>query len=232
MRRNVAVIIPAAGRGLRLGGTRKQFRLLGGKPLLVQTLLVFDRHPEVRHLVVVCPADAVEAMRTHLPDYDLQTPFQVVAGGATRQASVGKGLEALPQNVAVVLVHDGVRPFVEPTQVQAVIDEARTHGGAALAVPVTDTLRLGTDGVFRETVPREGLYRMQTPQGFRVDWLRRAHDAARRKGRVGTDEVALVEQVGYSVRMVPGSARNIKITTAADWAVAQVLWSEPQTPKT
>lgn len=226
---HVAVIIPAAGRGLRLGGTPKQFRMLGGKPLLVQTLLVFDRHPHVDHLIVVCPSDAVAALRTQLPAQGLQTALHVVAGGETRQASVAYGLAAVPEEVDVVLVHDGVRPFVAPAQVQAVIDEARAHGGAALAVPVTDTLRRGTDEGFGETVPREGLYRMQTPQGFRIAWLRAAHEQARREKWVETDEVALVTAAGYPVRIVPGSAGNLKITTAADWAVAQALWPQHQT---
>ena len=209
-----------------MGGAPKQFRLLGGKPLLVQTLRAFERHPDVGALVVAAPAPEAERLEEALRAEGLTKLTDVVAGGSTRQASVALALAAVPPSTDVVLVHDAVRPFVEPEHVRAVIEAVRLHGAAALAVPVADTLRRGAEaGAFGETVPRQGLYHMQTPQGFRRDWLHEAHEAARRDGLAATDDVELVQRLGHAVQVVPGSARNFKLTTAADWELAQALWS-------
>ena len=218
----VAAIIPAAGSGSRMGGTPKQMRLLGGAPVLVQTLRAFARHPEVGALVVVAPPIEVAAFEGMLADHDLAAT--VTPGGATRQDSVGRGLAAVPEGTEVVLVHDAVRPFAAPDRITAVVDAARVHGAAALAVPVSDTLRRAEGGAFEETVPREGLWRMQTPQAARLDWLREAHAAAARDGFTGTDEVALLQRAGRAVRLVEGDARNLKLTHPADWALAEALW--------
>ena len=208
-----------------MGGAPKQFRELGGKPLLVQTLRVFERHPDVGAVVVAAPVGEVDGLREMLRGEGLAKPTDVVAGGATRQTSVALALAAVPAQTDVVLVHDAVRPFAEAAHVRAVIEAARTSGAAALAVPVADTLRRGTGaGAFGETVPRQGLYRMQTPQGFRRGWLQAAHEAARRDGLVATDDVELVQRLGHAVQIVLGSTRNFKITTPADWELAQALW--------
>lgn len=235
----VAVLVPAAGMGTRLGGTRKQFRELGNRPLLVQTLLVFERHPGVGHLVVAAPEEEVRDVSDQLQAAGLTKLTAVVSGGTTRQASVRHALRAVPAPVEVVLVHDAVRPFVRAGHVSAVIEAVRTHGAAALAISVADTLRSAEDGVFRSTVPRDGLYRMQTPQGFRRAWLEEAHHAAATSNasddesfaaedtafdRPATDDVELVQQAGRSVHLVDGSARNFKITTRADWSLALDLW--------
>lgn len=225
-RSEVVVLIPAAGRGTRLGGERKQFRTLGGAPLLVQTLRVFGRHPGVGALVVAAPAEHVAAVEDDLRAAALDASVTVTAGGASRQASVRAALEAAPETTEVVLVHDAVRAFVPPDGITAVIAAVRAHGAAALAVPVADTLRRGGSGCFEDTVPRAGLYRMQTPQGFRRAWLAEAHAKAAADGYAATDDVDLVQRLGHAVRIVEGDARNIKITTPADWALAQMLWQE------
>lgn len=175
----VAVLVPAAGRGTRLGGVRKQFRRLGDAPVLVQTLRAFDRHPDVQHLVVAAPPGEARATGDELHDAGLRKLTAVVPGGSSRQASVAHALRAVPSSVAVVLVHDAVRPFLAPGRIAAVVAAVRAQGAAALAVPVADTLRAAdADGRFGATVPREGLYRMQTPQGFRRAWLEAAHATA------------------------------------------------------
>jgi len=220
----VAVLVPAAGEGRRLGGRRKQFRLLGGKPLLVQTLLVFERHPAVHYLLVATPAEAVEPLTIELRGVGVTKLHAVVAGGATRQASVGLALQAVPPAVDIVLVHDAVRPFVEPALISAVIQRVREAGAAALAIPMADTVRQDVNGCFGETVPRETLLRMQTPQGFRRDWFEAAHAEAMREGREATDDVELVQHLGYAVEVIPGNSRNVKITTREDWELAQALW--------
>ncbi len=234
----VAVVIPAAGAGRRLGGARKQFRTLGGAPVLVRTAEVFERHPEVEALVVVGPPGEAEALGDELRGHGLAKLHAIVGGGATRQASVGKGLAALPEAAGLVLVHDAVRPFLPADRLTAVIEAARRHGAAALAVPVADTVRRGEtdsgdaacgdaacgDAAFGETLPRDGLWRMQTPQAFRAEWLRAAHAAAELGGPTGTDEVELVQRLGHGVRVVEGSALTFKITTPADWTLAEALW--------
>ena len=223
---DVAELIPAAGEGRRLGGPRKQFRTLGDRPLLVQVLLVFERHPAVDHLIVAVPEPHVQEVSDRLQAEGLSSLGAVVSGGDSRQSSVRHALRAVPGPVDIVLVHDAVRPFVRAEEVTAVVREARTHGAASLAMPVADTLRRADDAVFGETVPRRDLYRMQTPQGFRRAWLEEAHrQAAAADGRPATDDVGLVQRTGRDVHLVEGRRRNFKITTTGDWQMAQQLWA-------
>ncbi|MFQ5569782.1 MAG: 2-C-methyl-D-erythritol 4-phosphate cytidylyltransferase [Rhodothermales bacterium] len=224
-RGGVAVLIPAAGEGKRLGGHRKQFRRLGGQPLLVQTLFVFERHPEIDYLLVAAPAEAAGILEAELREDGLSKLTTVVVGGSTRQESVRAALEAVPQDVEVVLVHDAVRPFVEAAHLSAVIGAVRAHGAAAMALPVADTVRRGTGVCFGETVPRDSLYRMQTPQGFRRDWFVEAHRQALKDRFLATDDVELVQRTGRRVHIVQGSPRNLKITTPEDWRMAQLFWA-------
>lgn len=226
----VAVIVPAAGQGTRLGGHRKQFRVLGGKSVLVQTLFVFERHHAVDHIIVATPSDAVEPLDAELRRVGIDKLIRVVAGGESRQESVRNALEAVPDDVDVVLIHDAVRPFVRMSSVAAVIAETRSVGSASLALPITDTVRkiTRTDGrvVFGKTVPREQLVRVQTPQGFRADWIREAHRKAAEEGWEATDDVDLVQRLGHPVVPVAGSTMNLKITTPEDWATALRYWPE------
>ena len=226
-RTDVAVLVPAAGRGTRLGGRRKQFRTLGGKPLLIQTLRAFERHPSVTHLIVAAPHDDVDAVSDRLRAEGITKLSAVVSGGDSRHASVRHALRAVPRAINVVLVHDAVRPFIPAPAIQAVITAVREHGAGALAIPVADTLRRGTaSGAFGDTVPRDDLFRMQTPQGFRHDWLEEAHRAAAASGTPATDDVALVQRHGHPVQIVAGDPRNFKITTPGDWTLAQQVWAD------
>jgi 2-C-methyl-D-erythritol 4-phosphate cytidylyltransferase len=221
----VAVLVPAAGEGSRLGGPRKQFRTLGDRPLLVQVLLVFERHPYVGHLVVAVPEAHVQEVSDRLQAEGLSKLSAVVSGGDSRQSSVRHALRAVPAPVEVVLVHDAVRPFVLGREVRSVVEATREHGAASLALPMADTLRTAEDKVFGETIPRDGLYRMQTPQGFRRAWLEDAHRAAADADEEpATDDVGLVQRTGREVRLLRGRRRNFKITTAGDWNLAQQLW--------
>lgn len=226
----VAVIIPAAGQGTRLGGHRKQFRVLGGKSVLVQTLLVFERHARVDHIVVATPPDAVEPLSDELRRVGISKLFDVVAGGDSRQASVRAALSALPEEVDVVLIHDAVRPFVRMSSVEQVIEKTRQTGAASLALAISDTVRRieAIDGEMRfgDTVPREELVRVQTPQGFRKDWLVEAHGKAVSGKWEATDDVHLVQKLGHAVVPVPGSIMNMKITTPEDWEAALRYWPE------
>lgn len=207
-----------------MGGDRKQFRILGDEPLVVQTLRVFDEHPEVDALVVAAPEEDCAHLGALLSEAGLVKVAAVVPGGATRQESVFAALASAPPAAGVVLVHDAVRPFVTAARVSAVIEAVRRHGAASLAIPVVDTLRRGRDGFLGETVEREGLFRMQTPQGFRRDLFLAAHEMAREAAYRATDDVALVRKYAGEVRLVEGDPLNLKITTPADWELAQLLW--------
>ncbi|MDX1530398.1 MAG: 2-C-methyl-D-erythritol 4-phosphate cytidylyltransferase [Rhodothermales bacterium] len=219
-------VVPAAGGGRRMGGAPgeppKQLRRLGDAPVVVQSLRALARHAAVSALVVVGPAGDTADLEAALRRHPLGKPVRVVEGGPTRQASVGRGLAALPASADIVLVHDAVRPFLPYDALERVIGAVREHGAAALAIPVADTVRRADGGAFGETVPREGLWRMQTPQAFRADLLREAH--AQLGDVTGTDEVELVRRLGHPVRLVRGSALNLKLTTPTDWALAEALW--------
>lgn len=208
------------------GDPAKQFRTLGGQPVLVRSLEALAAAPEVGGAVVVVADEEVAHVREMLAASPVAAFVrEVVAGGATRQASVARGVAAVPEEVEVVLVHDGVRPFVRPEDVSAVVRAIREHEAAALAVPVADTLRQSGGEMFGETVPREGLWRMQTPQGARRRLLVDALARAEREGWTGTDEVAVLQRGGHRVALVPGDERNLKLTRPADWALAEAIWA-------
>lgn len=217
---SVGVILPAGGSGTRLGGVRKQFRRLGDAPVLVQTVRAFARLGEVSEIVVAAPEASLDETRTMLSDYGAEA--RVVMGGATRQASVQNGLRALSETVEVVLVHDAVRPFVSADLISRVIASVRTHGAAAAATPVADTLRRGAQDRFGETVERQDMWAMQTPQGATRARLEAAY-AAHAEART-TDEAGLLGLAETPVAIVTGDARNVKVTTPTDWALARALW--------
>jgi len=221
--RDVGVIVVAAGRGARLGGVPKQFRDVAGEPMLFRTLRPFLDHPDVHTVAVVLPASVVETPPPWLAG--LAGPrVRLVVGGDERADSVRAGLVTLPPNCATVLVHDGARPFASPDVISAVIAGARRGMGAVAACPVTDTLKEAApqpDGsaLVRRTVPRGGLWRAQTPQGFPRALLERAHAGA----GSATDDAQLAEQAGSAVMLVPDSPLNLKVTTAEDLVLAEAI---------
>ena len=225
-RSKVAVIIPAAGAGTRMGGARKQFRMLGGKPLLVQTILLFEKHPEVDFVVIAVPELEVQRIKNLLGDEDISKLCAVLPGGASRQQSVHAGLKAVPPEADIIMVHDGVRPFVSREAISELIASIEEKGAGALAIPVADTLRYGREGRFGRTTSRDELYRMQTPQGCKRAWFLDAATQAIRSGYDATDDVDLFQRAGYDVSIVDGSSLNFKITTRADWDLACIIWPD------
>ena len=210
--RDVAVLIPAGGVGTRLGRrTPKQFLTVGGEAILTATVRRFRRHPRLAAIVVAAPDVHVTRARRLLGP-----GVTVVAGGPTRQESVRLALDAAPHGVRMVVVHDAVRPFITRELVDAVLAAARADGAAICALPVAETVKRVRDGLVETTVDRAGLWAVQTPQAFRAEILREAHDKARRDGVAGTDDAMLVERLGHRVRVVPGLAGNVKITTPDD----------------
>jgi len=222
-------LIVAAGRGTRIGGpTPKQYLPLADRPLLSYAVGTFARHPEISAVrAVIDPTDRVlyEAATSTMP------VLEPVAGGESRQESVRMGLESLvPLEPARVLIHDGARPFVEAATITAVIAALERSPGAIASIPVTDTLKREDGGYAVETVPRDGLWRAQTPQGFRFGDILRAHRAA--TGLSLTDDAAVAEHAGLAVALVPGSERNIKVTTTADLERAEQLLAHEYVPRT
>jgi len=229
----LGAVIVAAGRGERAGGDRpKQFQPLAGVPVLLRAIRPFASHPEIAQVVVVLPTDQVNDPPGWLVPH-LGDRLTITGGGERRMDSVERGLAALPPTVTGVLVHDGARPFPDRDVIDAVIAEVKAGRSAIAARLVTDTLKEadanGADGprsVVR-TVPRERLWRAQTPQGFPRRDLEAGLSRARERGESPTDDAALLEALGIAVRLVPDVARNLKITTADDFAVARALLAEP-----
>ena len=224
MPRDVGVLLVAGGRGERLGGgVLKQYREIAGVPMLLRALRPFVSHPEIAHVVVALPATQAAAPPEWLALL-LGEALSVVAGGASRSESVRNALGVLRHECETVLVHDAARPFVSRDTIDGVIRAARTGDGAVAAVPLGDTLKEAdaTDGWVARTIPREHLWRAQTPQGFPRALLAAAHQ--REDAAEATDDATLVERAGHPVRIVPDSPRNFKVTTVDDLALAD-LWA-------
>lgn len=241
----IAVILPAAGLGTRMGkphsaeksGTsRKQFMLLDGAPILIHTVRKFAASDRVSEILVAVRADDREWVESMLASEFRGGKVQVVEGGNSRQESVQNALAALSPQTDLVAVHDAVRPFIDLETIHKVFDEAAATGAAIVAVPAVDTVKQvtrGTDHVrVRATIPREKLVMAQTPQVFRYDLIMRAFDAARADGFSGTDESSLVERLDVEVSVVPGSDRNIKITKPGDMELARLFLREETAKET
>lgn len=228
-RPRVAVVIPAGGSGTRLGGrVPKQFMRIGGEPILAATVGPFAAHPAVVLVVVAAPRAHLERARRALASFAGRVAIGVVEGGLERQESVWRGLQAVPEDTEIILVHDAVRPFVTRSLIDAVLRAAADTGAAVCARPIAETLKRVGDGLVEQTVDRRGLWAVQTPQGFRAGLLREAHDKARRDGVVGTDDAMLVERLAHPVRVVPGLAENVKITTPEDLRRARATAARPR----
>ncbi len=218
---SAAVVIVAAGRGVRAGGgLPKQYRMLRGKPVLTHTVAAFDNHPSVGEIVIVRNDDA--ASLYDACGIETACPLSVVVGGAERDASVREGLDAVSGQFPLVLIHDAARPLVSSEVIDGVLNALGHHPGAAPALAVTDALWRGENTV-TGTENREGLWRAQTPQGFHLDAIRAAHAA--HEG-VAADDVEVARKAGLSVAITPGSETNIKITTAEDFARAERLMED------
>lgn len=222
MRGDVAVLVPAAGLGLRLGpGAPKALRLLGGEPLLVHAVRGLAAAPSVGCIVVAAPPDAVDQVHTML---DPVAPVLVVPGGQTREQSVAAALARVPGRFEIVLVHDAARALTPSDLVERVASAVRSGARAVIPVlPVVDTVKeVDQDGVVLGTVDRSVLRAVQTPQGFQRSTLEAAH-AASTDPAGATDDAGLVEKIGVPVLTVPGDEAALKITRPFDLAVAELL---------
>ena len=215
----ISAVVPAGGRGVRMGSdVPKQFLTLGDIPLLVHALKIFESSSIISEVVLVVPEDDCAYCRDHIvPMYGLKKISQVVGGGRRRQDSVLNGIQATNPTSDIVVVHDAARPFVTERMIADVVETAQKHGAAIVAIPVRDTVkRVNVDGFVKETLSREELWVAQTPQAFRRDILLRAHEQGATDGVDATDDAFLVERMGLSVSIIQGSPDNIKVTNPED----------------
>lgn len=217
-------MIPAAGSSERMGtGVDKQLLSLCGRTVLERSVLGVAKARWVGQIVLVVRPGRVEFFQEWCRGF-AGLNICVVAGGSSRQGSVYKGLAAVSAAAEIVIVHDGARPLVEPVLVDAVAEAAVKYGAATAGVPAKDTVKVvGSDGRVEKTLPRDGLWLVQTPQAFRRDIIERAHERALEQNINGTDDASLVEECGWPVFVVSGSYSNIKITTPEDIIVARAL---------
>ena len=228
----ISAIVPAGGRGVRMGSdVPKQFLTLGDVPLLVHALQTFESCSIISEIVLVVPEDDCAYCHDHIvPIYGLKKISRVVGGGRRRQDSVLNGVQVTNPTSDIVVVHDAVRPFVTERMIADVVKAARKHGAAIVAIPLRDTVkRVNLDGLIEETLSREQLWAAQTPQAFQRDILLRAHEQGETDGVDATDDAFLVERMGLSVSVVQGSFHNIKVTRPEDLQMGQAILSANRT---
>ena len=217
-------VIVAAGNASRMGGIDKVMAPLQGEPMIVRTVRAFQECDAVKEIVIVTREDLI------LPISGLCRGFEkvkaVVAGGASRQESVGLGMNALSKKVKLVAVQDGARPLITGAVIDRTVRAAHSYGAAAPAVPVKDTIKVVRGGVVIETPDRAALQAVQTPQVFDFTLLKGALQKANQDGAAVTDDCSAVELMGMSVKIVEGDERNIKVTTPLDLKIAELLLEE------
>jgi 2-C-methyl-D-erythritol 4-phosphate cytidylyltransferase len=223
--RDVGVVIVAGGSGTRVGGEElKQFRWVAGKPMLLHSVQAFMAHPRVGMVVCVLPQRYAGDPPPWLFQCDVDR-LLVSIGGRTRSESVANGLDDLPDEAQIVLVHDAARPLVGLATIGRVIDAVEQGSAAIAALPVVDTLKSVDDaGRITGTVDRTGLWRAQTPQGFPRQMIVDVHRRARAERISATDDAALCERMGHEVRVVRGSERALKVTEPGDFARVEALY--------
>ena len=215
----VGAIVVAAGGSKRMGGIDKIFAPLGGKPLLAHCIDVFEKCPSIDQLVIVVSENKLEEGRRLVREHNWCKVTDVCPGGARRQDSVSEGLKRLPECQWVV-IHDGARPCLSVDLIEKGLEEAQDSGAAIAAIPIKDTIKVVSDAFVVETPLRHSLWAIPTPQVFRFDIIDEAYRKAQDEA---TDDATLVEQLGYRVKVYPGSDSNIKVTTPEDLSLAETI---------
>lgn len=223
----IPAIIVAAGKGIRMNDKlRKQYILLAGRPILAYSVLAFDACDLIDCIILVVPKKDIDyCWKDIVAPLNLCKKINLVSGGEKRQDSVYNGLMAVDKNAAeIVVIHDGVRPFVSHEQIAACITGAKEYGACILAIHADDTLKqVDRSGFICNTLERDDILLAQTPQAFQYDLIIKAHENARREGFTGTDDASLVERLGENIKIIYGSKQNIKITNREDLVFATAL---------
>jgi len=223
----VSAIIVAAGKGIRMKGTmRKQYLDLSGRPVLAHSIMTFDSCSLVDEIFLVIPREDVEYCQKKIISLlDLKNHINLVHGGDKRQDSVYNGLKAITKNTETVVIHDGVRPFIQPEDLKECILVSKKYGACILGTPASNTLkRVNKSDIIETTLSRENIWLAETPQAFKYDLILNAHETARRDGYVGTDDASLVERMGKDVKIINGGRFNIKITKKEDLVIAKAMF--------
>ena len=216
-------MMPAAGSGRRMAaGFNKLFLQLDHKPIIIHTLLVFEKDPACKGIILAVKPDERKEIQSMLDQFGISKIKSIVDGGTQRQYSVAACIEAHTEN-GIVLVHDAARPFLQRSVIASLVQKAMDFGAAIAAVQPKDTMKLATDGVVEKTVDRENLWVVQTPQAFRYDVLKTASELANHDGFLGTDESMLVERLGHPVQIVESTYENVKMTTQEDLAFGEII---------
>lgn len=223
-RSNCAAVIVAAGTSSRMQGTDKILYPLGGKPLIVHTISVFQNVAQIKEIVVVTRKELLADMQQLCEKYALSKVTAVVAGGSTRAHSVMKGLDCVSNSADYVAIHDGARPFVTQQIIHETLNKAMEYHAAAPAVPVKDTIKMAHGHIVTHTPDRACLFAVQTPQIFDYDLLRGALVKAIDDAMPITDDCSAVEAMGMSVYLTQGDDENIKVTTPSDLILAKAIW--------
>ncbi|MFH1655469.1 MAG: 2-C-methyl-D-erythritol 4-phosphate cytidylyltransferase [Candidatus Omnitrophota bacterium] len=219
----VAAVIPAAGKGIRFNKKNpKPLVLLNSRPILVHTLNALARNKLIDNIVLVVNKKDLGKFKEIIRGYNFRKVIKIVAGGATRRKSVENGLKAVNKDADLVLIHDGVRPFISSKIISLAIKAAKKFGAAVVAVPAKSTIKeIGRNLLVKKTLNRDVLWEIQTPQVFKKDIITRAYNKL--KNLKAFDDASLVEKMGKSVKIVPGSYENIKITTPEDLLFAKAI---------
>lgn len=224
----VSVIIPAAGRGTRMGKSiNKQYISLDKKAILTHTIIAFDKCPYIDEILIVVADNEENLFKDKvLKEYKIKKPYKLVVGGSTRQESVYNAVKKVDERCTIISVHDGARPLISNKEIINTVLGAKKFGGCVLGVPVKETVKKAdSEGFVSATVERSTLYNIRTPQVFKADILKEAYENAEEKGIIGTDDSYLVEENNVKVKIIKGSYNNIKITTPEDLIYAQEILS-------
>ena len=218
-------VIVAAGKGKRMGtDISKQFLPLCGKEILAHTVEKFEKSENIHDIILVTGTDSVQDVQEMVQEYDWKKVISVTAGGKERQDSVWNGLQEVPENTEIVLIHDGVRPFVTEEILDLSIETALEMGGCVAGVPAKDTIKVcDAKNIAVVTPDRSTLWQIQTPQTFQKNLIVKAYEDAKISGFIGTDDASLAEHSGYPVKVIMGSYRNIKITTQEDLLIGEAF---------
>ncbi len=217
------VVLPAAGSGKRMGaGHNKLFLQLAGKPILAHTLLVFEQDPNCTGIWIAVKDEERDVVQALLKEHRISKVKGLPTGGEERQHSVYSCIKQM-KNVNIVLVHDAARPFITEPIIKQLAETAYFQGAAIAGVRVKDTMKVVRDGIIEETIDRELLWSIQTPQAFRFNLLAEAENVAEKIGFLGTDEAMLVERLGHKIHIVESSYENVKMTTKEDLLFGEAI---------
>jgi 2-C-methyl-D-erythritol 4-phosphate cytidylyltransferase len=224
----VIAIVPSAGKGERMG-QKKEFLLLGGKPILAHTLSPLENHSQISEIILVVDEKSIERCKKEVVEkYGFKKVKEIVVGGKERQDSVYNGLKKVTKDCDIVLIQDGARPFLTEDLITRSIEEIEKHKAAVVAVSCIDTIKFAhkEKDMAIETLDREYLWMAQTPQAFKYQIILEAYRKAEQENFRGTDDASLVERMNQSVKIVRGSYDNIKITTPEDLILAEAILSK------